>query len=168
MLAEAALDRALNGVEVPHYYNGELIGTSRRYDERLTLALLAMRGSFVRKPVSDYDPSSAFESDDLAALSDRVEQGPEAWRVAPDEELDVRYGVVRNKETDETDETDEADEADETDETDETDEADEAEEMGEIDAADEAGLADQTGAESSDASAAGGGANMRSVTCRIL
>lgn len=159
VLAEAALDRALNGVEVPHYYNGELIGTSRRYDERLTLALLAMRGSFVRKPVSDYDPSSAFESDDLAALSDRVEQGPEAWRVAPDEELDVRYGVVRNKETDE---------ADETDETDETGEADEAEETGEIDAADEAGLADQTGAESCHANAAGGGANMRSVTCRIL
>ena len=40
VLAEAALDRALNGVEVPHYYNGELVGTSRRYDERLTLALL--------------------------------------------------------------------------------------------------------------------------------
>ena len=156
MLAEAALDRALNGVEVPHYYNGELIGTSRRYDERLTLALLAMRGSFVRKPVSDYDPSSVFESDDLAALSDRVEQGPEAWRVAPDEELDVRYGVVRNEETDETDETDQADEADE------------AEETGEIDAADEAGLADQTDAESSDANVAGGGANMRPVTCRIL
>jgi hypothetical protein len=39
-LAQAALERALNGVEVPHYHKGELVGTSRRYDERLTLALL--------------------------------------------------------------------------------------------------------------------------------
>ena len=41
-LPYAALERALNGVEVPHYYKGELIGTSRRYDERLTLALLKL------------------------------------------------------------------------------------------------------------------------------
>ena len=44
-LPYAALDRALNGYEVPHYYKGELIGTSRRYDERLTVALLKMSGS---------------------------------------------------------------------------------------------------------------------------
>lgn len=41
----AALERALNGVEVPHYYKGELVGTSRRYDERLTVALLRMINS---------------------------------------------------------------------------------------------------------------------------
>lgn len=39
-LAQAALDRALNGIEVSHYHNGELVGTSRRYDERLTMFLL--------------------------------------------------------------------------------------------------------------------------------
>ena len=39
-LSHAALDRALNGVEVVHYYKGEQIGTSRRFDERLTIALL--------------------------------------------------------------------------------------------------------------------------------
>ena len=44
-LAQAALERALNGVEVPHYHKGELIGTSRRYDERLTLALLSRGGA---------------------------------------------------------------------------------------------------------------------------
>jgi molybdenum-dependent DNA-binding transcriptional regulator ModE len=43
-LAQAALERALNGVEVPHYHKGELVGTSRRYDERLTLALLTRTG----------------------------------------------------------------------------------------------------------------------------
>ncbi|GAA4643032.1 hypothetical protein GCM10023115_09920 [Pontixanthobacter gangjinensis] len=42
-LAQAALDRAINGVEVPHYHGGELVGTSRRYNERLTMAMLANR-----------------------------------------------------------------------------------------------------------------------------
>jgi len=41
-LPYAALERALNGIEVRHYFKGELIGTSRRYDERLTVALLKM------------------------------------------------------------------------------------------------------------------------------
>lgn len=44
-LPYAALERALNGIEVPHYYKGELIGTSRRYDERLTATLLKMISS---------------------------------------------------------------------------------------------------------------------------
>ena len=44
-LPYAALERALNGIEVPHYYKGELIGTSRRYDERLTALLLKMISS---------------------------------------------------------------------------------------------------------------------------
>jgi hypothetical protein len=41
-LGHAALDRALNGVEVPVYFQGELVGSYRKYDERLTLALLGM------------------------------------------------------------------------------------------------------------------------------
>jgi len=41
-LPYAALERALNGTEVPHYFKGQLIGTSRRYDERLTVALLKL------------------------------------------------------------------------------------------------------------------------------
>ena len=40
VLAHAALERALNGVEVPVYYKGEKIDTFRRFDERLTVALL--------------------------------------------------------------------------------------------------------------------------------
>jgi hypothetical protein len=39
-LAHAVVDRALNGEEVPHYYRGELVGTSRRYDNRLAAWLL--------------------------------------------------------------------------------------------------------------------------------
>lgn len=40
VLAHAALDRALNGVEVPVYYKGEKVDSFRRFDERLTVALL--------------------------------------------------------------------------------------------------------------------------------
>ena len=42
-LAEAVIERAIHGVEVPHFHKGELIHTSRRYDERATVALLALR-----------------------------------------------------------------------------------------------------------------------------
>ena len=40
VLAHAALDRALNGVEVPVFFQGEQIGSYRRFDERLTVALM--------------------------------------------------------------------------------------------------------------------------------
>jgi hypothetical protein len=91
VLAEAALDRALNGVEVPHYYNGELVGTSRRYDERLTLALIAMRAQFAPRPPRDWEPAAAFEADDVGALCDRVERGPEHWLEDSDEEAEARF-----------------------------------------------------------------------------
>ncbi len=91
VLAETALERALNGVEVPHYYNGELIGTSRRFDERLTLALLAMRKDFIRPPEAKLDPARAFEAEELSVLCDRVEMGPVRWLDTCDDELDLRY-----------------------------------------------------------------------------
>jgi hypothetical protein len=40
---DAVYARAINGVEVPHYYKGELVGTHRRYDERLALFILRYR-----------------------------------------------------------------------------------------------------------------------------
>lgn len=39
-LAHAALERALNGVEIPVFCNGEQVGSYRKFDERLTIALL--------------------------------------------------------------------------------------------------------------------------------
>lgn len=41
-LAHAALERALNGVEIPVFHKGEQVGSYRRFDERLTVALLAL------------------------------------------------------------------------------------------------------------------------------
>lgn len=85
-LAEAAMERALHGVEVPHFHRGEMVGTSRRFDERLTLGLLAMRHGFLRPPPPPTSPAYAYETDDLAALIERVEEGPESWDGEDDED----------------------------------------------------------------------------------
>ena len=86
-LAAAAMDRALNGVDVPHYHRGELVGTSRRFDERLTVALLGMRSGFLRAAPPPFDPSAAYDPDDFAGLLDRVAQGPAHWDGHEEEEV---------------------------------------------------------------------------------
>lgn len=78
-LAEAALERAMHGVEVPHFYKGELVGTSRRYDERLTVALLAMRDRFRPHTVPQWHASAHYDREHFAELVTRVEEGPETW-----------------------------------------------------------------------------------------
>lgn len=78
-LAEAAMERALNGVEVPHFHKGELVHCSRRFDERLTVALLAMRPT-VRRPVHpSWHPASEYDRGDFPALLHRVAHGPDTW-----------------------------------------------------------------------------------------
>jgi hypothetical protein len=49
-LHQAALDRALNGVEVPVHHRGELVGTRRVFDERLTVFLLSARNRLYLEP----------------------------------------------------------------------------------------------------------------------
>lgn len=74
-LYRAALERAIEGVEVPHYANGELVGTSRKYDERLTLTLLHMRPP-ARARISGDLPGSSYQPDDFPGLLNRVQYGP--------------------------------------------------------------------------------------------
>lgn len=78
-LAHAALERALNGVEVPHYYRGELVGTSRRYDERLTVALLAMRNRSGAPLMGRYGAAAEYYGERWDALLERVGTGPADW-----------------------------------------------------------------------------------------
>jgi hypothetical protein len=78
-LTEAAMERALNGVEVPHLHKGEVVHTSRRYDERLTVALLAMRLQPRRAHRGFTHRASIYTVDDLPALIARVERGPATW-----------------------------------------------------------------------------------------
>lgn len=81
-LAEAALGRALNGVEVPHYYKGELAGTHRVFDERLTVALLAMRERLTPIAPNLYAEQEQFHPDEFEELVERVAEGEELWAEA--------------------------------------------------------------------------------------
>ncbi|MEA3028954.1 MAG: hypothetical protein QOG13_279 [Sphingomonadales bacterium] len=42
-VGDNAFSRALNGISIPHYYKGELVGEHRRWDERLTMFILRYR-----------------------------------------------------------------------------------------------------------------------------
>jgi hypothetical protein len=79
-LAHAALDRAINGVEVPHYANGELVGTSRKFDERLTVALLAMRNRYGAPRMGRYGAAAEWWSERWDAMLERVGTGAIDWR----------------------------------------------------------------------------------------
>jgi len=72
-LAHAALERAINGVEVPHYHNGELVGTHHKFDERLTVALLAMLNRYGVPQVGRYTAAAEFHSERWDAPLARVE-----------------------------------------------------------------------------------------------
>jgi len=78
-LAEAVVERAINGVEVPHFFKGELIHTSRRYDERAAVALLALRGRLVPEIRCHQADEEGIYPDDLDTLLARVEHGNEQW-----------------------------------------------------------------------------------------
>jgi hypothetical protein len=80
-LAEALIDRALHGVEVPHFHKGELIHTSRRFDERAAVALLAMRGSFNAEVPCWQADQLGIRTDNFEALVGEVERGGEEWEL---------------------------------------------------------------------------------------
>lgn len=101
-LAHAALDRALNGVEVPHYHAGKLVGTSRRYDERLMVALLAMRSRTGAPLMGRYGAAAEYHSERWDALLNRVETGNPLWQFERprDEDEEVRALRDRHSEAD--------------------------------------------------------------------
>lgn len=82
-LAHAMMDRAVNGVEVPHYYKGEVVGSSRHYDERLAIWLMANPWKVGRRQMA-----REYSSEGWDRLLDRIETGPLDW--APGDELPGR------------------------------------------------------------------------------
>lgn len=78
-LHQAALERALHGVEVPVFHQGEQVGAYRKYDERLTCFLLARRNAFGAQVLGRYAAAAEFWSERWDRLLDEVEQGPAFW-----------------------------------------------------------------------------------------
>jgi hypothetical protein len=75
VLAHAALERALNGVERPVFYKGEQVGSYRRYDEGLTVALLRSQ-TFGGNPVfGRLKPMAERHARDFESLLAKLEAG---------------------------------------------------------------------------------------------
>jgi hypothetical protein len=87
-LLEAAVGRAINGVEVPHFHKGELIHTSRRYDERAAVALLALRARIAPTAHSWRAEEEGIGPDEFDVLVGRVEHGNERWKVVYEDDED--------------------------------------------------------------------------------
>lgn len=78
-LHQAALERALHGVEVPVYHAGEQVGTRRHYDERLTVFLLSRRNAVGAQRLSRYGAAAEFWAERWEVMLDQVENGPVVW-----------------------------------------------------------------------------------------
>ena len=78
-LAQVALERALHGTEVPVFHKGELIGSYRRFDERLTCFLLARRNSLGAQQLGRYTAASEFWSERWDRMLTLVEHGSAHW-----------------------------------------------------------------------------------------
>ena len=87
VLAHAALDRALNGVEVPVFFQGEQVGSYRRYDERLTVALLGRFTMGGNPAFGRLGPVAERHARDFESLLGRLEAGEavETGALAPDD-----------------------------------------------------------------------------------
>lgn len=73
-LAQAVLDRALNGETVEHYYHGELVGTTRRYDNALARWVLENPWKVGRHQMAREYSAGAFD-----ALLERIESAGLGW-----------------------------------------------------------------------------------------
>lgn len=78
-LHQAALERALHGVEVPVYHKGEVVGTRRHYDERLTTFLLSRRNNVGAQRLGRYGAAAEFWSERWEKMLAQVETGPVVW-----------------------------------------------------------------------------------------
>ncbi len=75
VLAHAALDRALNGVEVPVFFQGEQVGSYRRYNEQLTMALLKKQSLGGVPLMGKLASGAERHARDFETLLGRVERG---------------------------------------------------------------------------------------------
>lgn len=92
-LAHAMLDRAVNGEEVPHYYHGELVGTHRKYDNRLAAWLLDNPWKIGRHQIARESASR-----DWPLLLDQVEFGSDTeLELTPEEQAEIEAGMTEEE-----------------------------------------------------------------------
>jgi hypothetical protein len=81
-LDDAAMSRAINGVPVPIFHNGEQVGERRHYDERLTMFLLRYRDPVRYGRWRDRYEAHQHEDGPFAILSFRIGRMVRAaWRL---------------------------------------------------------------------------------------
>jgi hypothetical protein len=78
-LAQAAIELALEGEEVPHYHGGELVGTHRKRNPQLIVALLRMRNGDGAPMLGRYGAAAEFWSEHWEQLVHRIEKGSVTW-----------------------------------------------------------------------------------------
>jgi hypothetical protein len=84
-LHQAALERALHGIEVPVFYHGEQVGTRRHFDERLTTWFLSRRNAQGAQRIGRYGAAAEFWSERWEQLLALVRDGHPLW-AGPDGE----------------------------------------------------------------------------------
>ena len=94
VLAHAALERALNGVEVPVYFQGEQVGSYRKYDERLTVALLGKLTTGGNPMFGRLGPATEKHARDFEALLARMAEGEQVatGALAPEDPSEFEGG----------------------------------------------------------------------------
>ena len=97
-LAHAALERALNGVEVPVFFQGEQIGSYRKFDERLTVALLERSTVVGKVPLlGKHGPTAERHARAFDGLVAKVERGEEVeTRCETDPEMPGELDSLRS------------------------------------------------------------------------
>jgi len=93
-LHQAALERALFGVEVPVFHKGEQVGSRTHFDERLTCFLLAARNRYGAQQLGRYRAAADFWSERWDALLDMVEHEEVLWPA--DHALDAQKAADRS------------------------------------------------------------------------
>jgi hypothetical protein len=109
-LPHSALELALEGEEVPHYYHGKLLGTHRKRNPQLIIGLLKLRNRAGAPMLGRYGAAAEYWSENWDRLLHRVETGSVTWdderqelgpdELArldlPDEEKKIDQIIVRN------------------------------------------------------------------------
>jgi len=78
-LFDTAIERAIHGVEVPHYANGELVGTHRKFNDHLLLGLLKLRNAQGAPQAGRYGAAAEWMSERWDAALERIETGAVDW-----------------------------------------------------------------------------------------